>query len=193
MAERLVLEANGEHGLATCSLRPHLIWGPGDTHIIPMIAQRAQQGQLRRIGDGKNLVDLTFVDNAANAHLLAAQKLQLAGPVAGKAFFISDGAPVNLWDWVADLLRRLDLPPVTKSISYNRAYTLATILETAWRWLPLPGEPRLTRFAVSNFAKSHYFDLTAARRDLGYVPLVTNEEGLRRTVQWWQEREKTKA
>ena len=185
-AEQLVLQAN-DATLSTCALRPHLIWGPRDSHLLPMLAQRARQGKLVQIGDGTNLIDITYVEHAAAAHLLAADKLAPDTPVAGQAYFISDGDPVSLWDFVGELLRRLDLPPPRRHLSAGTAMALATVLEAAHTILPCLGEPRLTRFLASNFATSHYFDISRARRDLGYAPSVSREEGLRRTVAWYHE------
>ncbi len=185
IAEKEVLAANDD-ALSTCSLRPHIIWGPRDSHIIPMLAQRARAGKLVRVGDGTNLVDLTYVENGADAHLRAADKLAPDSPVAGHAYFISDGAPVNMWDWIDELLRRLDLPLPTKHISAGKAVFIGGVMETVYRLLPFLGEPRLTRFLASNFATSHYFDITRAREDFGYNPKIDNEEGLRRTIEWYR-------
>lgn len=176
-AERMVLEAHGQ-GLSTVALRPHLIYGPGDNHLIPRVLQRAREGRLFRVGDGRNLVDLTYVDNAAEAHLLAAER------PTGKAYFLSNGDPVNLWEWLNDLLRRVDLPPVRRSVPYGVARVLGLVLETVYSVLRLPGEPRMTRFLASQLATSHWFDLSAARRDLGYEPRISNEEGTRRLADW---------
>jgi 2-alkyl-3-oxoalkanoate reductase len=185
-AEQLVLAANGD-GISTCSLRPHLIWGPRDTHIVAMLVQRARQGRLVQIGDGKNLVDVSYVGNAADAHLQAADALGPDSPVGGQAYFIGDSEPVNLWDWVRELLTRLGEPTPSKVISHRTAHRIGAVLEAAYTILPLRGEPRLTRFLAAQFATSHYFDHGKAARDFAYDPAVDNEEGLARTVAWWKE------
>jgi nucleoside-diphosphate-sugar epimerase len=179
IAEQAVLAANGPD-LATVSLRPHLIWGPGDHHLIPRLLERARRGKLRRVGDGKNVVDTTYIDNAADAHILAADRLAPGSLVAGKAYFISNGEPVNLWDFVNRILACASLPPVTKSISAAKAYAAGAAMEWLYRILPLRGEPPMTRFVAKQLSTSHWFDLTAARRDLGYEPQVSIEEGLKR-------------
>ncbi len=186
IAERNVLAANDE-SLATCALRPHLIWGPRDTHILKLLIDRATAGKLAMIGAGDNVVDLTYVENAADAHLQAADALDVGSSVAGNAYFISDGAPVNLWIWIEDFLERMDLPPIRKSVSATLAMRLAFLLEGIHKCLPFLGEPRLTRFTVSNFSTSHYFDIGAARRDFDYAPNIDNEEGLKRTIAWFKE------
>lgn len=180
LAEQEVLAANGTDGLATCALRPHLIWGPRDAHLIPRLLARARQGQLRRVGDGRNLIDTVYVENAAAAHLQAADKLALGSPVAGRAYFVSQGEPVNCWDWIDQVLALAGLSPVKKSISLRAAWTVGAALEAAHAAFFLRGEPRMTRFLAAQLALSHYFDLRRAREDFGYAPPVSLEEGMRR-------------
>lgn len=180
IAEKAVRAANGRNGLATVSLRPHLIWGPRDNHLIPRLIRRAQSGRLRRVGDGANLISMTYVENAAAAHLQAADRLTADAPHAGRAYFINDPEPVNLWDWIDDLLVRAGLPKLKKQISAKAAWRVGGILETAWRWLHLPGEPPMTRFLASQLSSSHHYDITAAVRDFGFEPLVTVEQGLQK-------------
>ena len=188
-AEQAVLAANGDE-MKTCALRPHLIWGPGDTHLIPRLIARAASGRLRRIGDGTNLIDITYVENAADAHLLAAAALgdrSPAGaspPSAGKAYFISQGEPVNCWQWIDEILALVNLRPVRKSISLKSAWRVGAICETVYRLLRLKGEPPLTRFLAAQLATSHWFDISAARRDLGYKPRVSTAEGMQRLGRW---------
>lgn len=169
LAEQAVLAANDDQ-LATVALRPHLIVGPGDVHILPRVISQARAGKLRIVGDGKNKVGLTDVENAAWAHLLAQDKLAIGSPVAGKVYFITQEEPVELWTWLQELLEALGLPKIQKQISYRGAFRLGGALETFWRWFRLSGEPPMTRFVATQMATSHYFDLSAARRDLGYAP-----------------------
>ncbi|HET6574394.1 MAG TPA: NAD-dependent epimerase/dehydratase family protein [Fimbriiglobus sp.] len=179
VAERAVFAANGPQ-LATVALRPHLVWGPGDPHLIPRVLRRARAGKLRRIGSRPVKVDITYVDNAADAHLLAADKLAPGSPIAGKTYFISDGEPVDLWEFIDRVLAVAGLPPVTKAVSAWKARLAGRVLEFVYRTLRLPGEPPMTRFVASQLATSHWYDISAARRDLGYEPKVGREEGLRR-------------
>jgi len=180
LAEQEVLQANDAKGLVTCALRPHLIWGPRDAHLIPRLIQRARSGQLRRVGEGRNLIDVTYVENAATAHLLAADALGSGSPVAGRAYFISQGEPVNCWDWIDRVLALAGLPPVRRSISARAAYCAGAALEGIYRLLGRRDEPRLTRFLAAQLSTSHYFDLTRARQDFGYRPAVSLEEGMQR-------------
>ncbi|HUU85918.1 MAG TPA: NAD-dependent epimerase/dehydratase family protein, partial [Phycisphaerae bacterium] len=181
VAERAVMEANCPT-LATTALRPHLIWGPGDPHLIPRVVERARRGRLVQVGDGSNRVDITYVDNAADAHLRAADRLGPDAPCAGKAYFISQGEPVVLWPWLNEILDRLGIPRAKRAISYPIARRLGWALERAYHLLGIRREPRMTRFLASQLAKSHYFDISAARRDLGWSPSVTTEEGLERLL-----------
>ncbi|MFQ5903140.1 MAG: NAD-dependent epimerase/dehydratase family protein [Candidatus Binatia bacterium] len=186
MAEKFVIDANGQDNLLTTSLRPHLVWGPRDNHLIPRILQRAKAQQLFIVGDGTNKVDITYVENAADAHLLASDYLKVGSPVAGQAYFISQGEPVVLWDFINHLLERLGIPKITKAISYGTAKSVGAVLELAHKVLCLSGEPRMTRFLAAQLARSHYFDISKARRDFGYSPRITTSEGLERLVRYVQ-------
>ncbi|WP_281184705.1 NAD-dependent epimerase/dehydratase family protein [Trichlorobacter lovleyi] len=185
-AEQLVLQANSPQ-LATVSLRPHLIWGPGDNHLVPRIIAKGKSGRLRRIGNRPCLVDTVYVDNAARAHLQAAERLAPGSVIAGKAYFISNGEPVQLWDMVNRILAAGGVAPVKGSISPKAAYAVGTMCEGIWKLLNLSGEPPMTRFVAKELATAHWFDISAARRDLGYQPQVTLDEGLVRLQKWLAE------
>lgn len=176
IAEREVLAANGG-ALRTLALRPHLIWGVGDPHLVPRVLARARAGRLRIIGSGTNRVDMVHVANAVDAQLLAEQALAAGSAGAGRAYFITNGEPVVLWDWINALLEALGEPPITRHLPLGAASALGAACELCWGVLPLPGEPPMTRFIAAELAKDHWFDLGAARRDLGYVPRVSMAEG----------------
>lgn len=185
-AERLVLEANGS-ALATCALRPHLIFGPGDPHLLPRLVERARRKRLRIVGDGLNEVTLCYVENAAHAHVLAADSLSPEAPHAGRAYFIGQEEPVRLWTWIGELLERLDLPPIQARLSRAAAARLGGVLEGLWAALRLGGEPPMTRFVAAQLATSHSYDMTPARRDFGYEERVGDAEALSETVAWLNE------
>lgn len=185
-AEQLALAANSAE-LAVTALRPHLIWGPGDNHLVPRIIAKARAGRLRRIGTRPNLVDTVYVDNAARAHLQAADRLVPGSAVAGKSYFISNGEPLPLWEMVNRILAAADLPPVTRSIPPQLAVALGGLCEGVWSLFRLGGEPPMTRFVAHELASAHWFDLSAARRDFGYAPEVSIDEGLVRLRQWLQQ------
>jgi nucleoside-diphosphate-sugar epimerase len=180
LAEQHVLASNDKGGLLTCSLRPHLIWGPRDRHLIPRLLARARGGRLRRVGVGANLIDTVYVENAAAAHLLAADALKPGSASAGRAYFITQGEPVNCWDWINEILVLAGLPPVRKSISLPAAWAVGAACEAVFAMFRLPGEPPMTRFLAAQLAKSHYFNIAKARKDLGYEPKIGMAEGMRR-------------
>jgi nucleoside-diphosphate-sugar epimerase len=179
LAEQRLLAANSST-MATIALRPHLLWGPNDTQLTKSILARGRSGTLARIGGRDPLVDFTYVDNAALAHVLAADKLAVGAPISGRPFFITQGEPVPLWTFVDRLLEAGSIPPVQRTISPRIAYGAGALLELAYRFLPLKGEPRLTRFLVEELCTAHWFDIAASRRELGYKPFVSIEEGLLR-------------
>ena len=179
--ERLVLAANGAT-LRTTALRPHLIYGPGDPHLLPRLLAKAKQKRLAIVGDGKNKVGLTFVENAASAHLAAADALAAGRTNAGRAYFITDAEPVLLWQWINHFLSGVGAPPVTRQVSLGVARAGGAVLEAIWRGLGLDGEPPMTRFVASQLATSHYYDLRGARDDFGYAPPVSGEAGLAATI-----------
>jgi 2-alkyl-3-oxoalkanoate reductase len=182
IAERLILSAS-DTSLATISLRPHLIWGPGDNNILPRVFALARARRLYRIGRRNPLIDLTYIDNAALAHLLAADRLEPGSPIAGRAYFIAQGQPVPLWDMVNRFLEIAGLPPVTRTVPRGLAVAVGACLEAFYTVCWIPGEPRMTRFLARELSTAHWYNLGAARRDLGYAPEVTIEEGLARLAQ----------
>jgi len=184
LAEQMVLEANGQHHLLTCALRPHLIWGPRDPHLIPRLLDRARKGQLRQVGEGKNLIDAVYVENAAAAHLLAACALRPGSPACGKAYFITNGEPVNCWQWINEILTLSGIARVDQRISLRAAYCIGALQEALWTVLGRTDEPQMTRFLAAQLGTSHYFTIAAARRDLGYEPQISMDEGMRRLSAW---------
>jgi 2-alkyl-3-oxoalkanoate reductase len=180
LAEQEVLAANGSNGLLTCVLRPHLLWGPGDKSLTPRLLDRARRGRLIRVGDGTNRIDTTYVENAADAHIQAADSLAPGSASAGNAYFISQDEPVNCWDWINNLLGLAGLPPVKKSISLSAAWKMGACFETVYRLLGRRDDPPMTRFLAAQMARSHFFNIARARADLGYSPKISTAEGLRR-------------
>jgi len=169
IAEREVLAASSD-AFRTLVLRPHLIFGPGDTNLIPTVLNRARSGKLVQIGEGRNKVDLCFIEDCVKAHLLAARALENTPSARDKVYFISQGEPVYLWDWINDVLRRNQLPPVKRRLSFRLADSLAAVLELFARLCPGQREPLLSRFLVSEMATDHYFDISRARQELGFEP-----------------------
>lgn len=182
MAEKLVLQTNDSKDFLTCALRPHLIWGPGDPHLIPRVIQKGKAGKLRIVGDGENLVDIIYVENAAIAHVQAFENLVPHSRVCGHAYFLGQERPVKLWDFINQILGFMKIEPVANYISIKTAYRVGSILEKVYKLAGIQKpEPPMTRFVALNLGKSHYFSHENAQRDFGYSPKISIEEGLKRT------------
>jgi 2-alkyl-3-oxoalkanoate reductase len=182
-AEQMILAANSE-SLATLSIRPHLIWGPGDNNLLPRIIARARAGRLLKIGHGNPIIDPVYIDNAVDAHLQAAERLDPGSPVAGRAYFITQGETVPIWEMINHLLKAAHEAPVKRTISRPMAVAVSGVLEAAYRLAGRTDEPPMTRFMARQLSTTHWFNNDAARRDLGYEPRVSINEGLRRLEEW---------
>ena len=190
IAEKEVLAANGSAlaggaTLATVALRPRLIWGPGDQQILPRLVERARAGRLRFVGDGRNRIDTTYIDNAAQAHFDAFEHLAPGAACAGRAYFISNGEPMPTREIVNALLAAAGAPQVEGTIPFAAAYAIGAACETLWPLLRLKGEPPMTRFLAEQLSTTHWYSMEPARRDFGYVPRVSIQEGLRRLQAAW--------
>jgi nucleoside-diphosphate-sugar epimerase len=185
IAERLVVKAAAE-GLLTIILRPHLIWGPGDNHLVPRIIARAKR--LVRVGNGKNLVDTIYIDNAAEAHIMAADRLKSNPELSGRTYFISQDDPIPVWDMVDAILKAAGLDPVRRSMPHWMARLIGAFFELVYKGLNLRGEPRMTRFLADELATAHWFDIGAAKKELGYAPRISTAEGLGLLEQWLQKK-----
>ncbi len=188
-AEAELLAANGVGGLATCALRPHLVIGPRDPHLVPRLVQRARAGRLMRVGSGRNVVSLTDVHNAARAHLDAASTLSAEAPHAGRAYFIAQQEPVLLWPWIDGILVALGERPVERGLSQRSATILGASLEAAWRLMRRKDEPPMTRFVAAQLATSHSYDLEPAKRDFGYREVFSMREATQRVVEWFKQQD----
>jgi 2-alkyl-3-oxoalkanoate reductase len=188
IAEQSVVKASGRR-LNTIILRPHLIWGPGDNHLVPRIIARADK--LRIIGNGKNLTDNVYIDNAADAHILAADCLKYNEKLSARIYFITQDEPVPLWDMVNSILGAAGIPPITGSINRKIAWIIGAALECVHKGLNIKKEPRVTRFVAQELATSHWFDISAAKKDLNYVPKVSIKQGLELLEQWLKNSDKT--
>lgn len=188
LAEQAVLQAHRDGGIKTCALRPHLIWGADDPHLLARVIDRAKSGKLKIVGDGKNKVDTVHVVNAAAAHLHAIDALcedpETAG---GRAYFIAQDEPVNCWDWIETICDAAGVPPPTRRVPFSLAYGIGAALEAAYRTLGRTSEPPMTRFVAAQLAKDHYFDISAAKQRLGYEVKLSMEQGLQELRTAWQE------
>ncbi len=178
IAEQMVL-CNKD--IRCCALRPHLIWGPNEPHMLPRIWANADK--LRIIGNGKNVVDCVYVTNAAEAHYLAAN--ELLSPTSrckGNAYFVTNNEPVVLWDFINRILEMKGMKPLSRHVPKHLAIAISTFLEQYYRMFPPKYEPYITGFVARELSSSHWYDCSAARRDFGYIPRITIEEGLRLTA-----------
>lgn len=187
LAEKAVLRANSTT-LATVALRPRLIWGVGDNQLLPRLVERARAGRLRLVGGGGNLIDTTYVDNAAQAHFDAFEHLAPGAACAGRAYFISNGEPRPLREIVNGLLAAAGAPTVEKSLPFGLAYAIGVACEGVWPLFNLKGEPPMTRFLAEQLATTHWYDMAPAKRDFGYAPRVSIDEGLTRLKADWMKR-----
>jgi nucleoside-diphosphate-sugar epimerase len=183
LAEQAVKEAARE-GLPAIILRPHLIWGPGDPHIVPGILSRAHR--LRQIGNGTNLVDTIYIDNAAWAHLLAQAALIKKPDLTGRIYFISQDEPIPVWQMINAILEAGGKPSIQKTISPKAAYCAGAVCEIVYSLFRIGGEPPMTRWGARELATSHWFNIAAAKDELGYAPIVSIGEGLEKLKQWLQ-------
>ena len=184
-AERAVLAANGPD-LATVALRPHLVWGPRDNHLFPRVVARARAGRLRLVGGGLKRIDTVYVDNSADAHLLAADHLKPGAACAGRTYFVTNDDARRQADIINGMLAAAGLPPCERSISPAVAYAAGAVLETVWRVLRRTDEPMMTRFVARQLSTAHHYDISAIKRDLGYAPTVSIDEGLARLKAWFE-------
>jgi len=186
-AEKLVLAENGRGGMATCALRPHVIFGPGDNRFMPTLLEKGRNGQLRvQIGRGIWLSDYTYVSNLTDAVLLAEEALAkdgLESIAAGQAYFITNGEPMPFWDFIRKVAARLDFPPVRYRAPKSLVYAIAAVKEgiDTLKGGTLNAEDGLTRFAIRYICTHHYFSIEKARRELGYEPSVSVDEGIELT------------
>jgi len=185
IAEQRVLAASDPSKFATCALRPHLIWGVGDPHLVPRVIERCRQRRLKRVGTGQNLIDTVHVDHAARAHVLALEKMLAGDPrAAGRAYFITDGKPVPCWEWISTILQCAGLEPPRGSIGLSSAYCIGGALEKIYRWTGRTQEPPMTRFVALQLGVDHYFDISAAKDRLGYSPSLDRQAKIEEMRRW---------
>ncbi|MBU1194903.1 MAG: NAD-dependent epimerase/dehydratase family protein [Proteobacteria bacterium] len=181
LAEKLVRKA-AQDGLNTIILRPHLIWGPEDNHVVPGIIQRAKS--LKQVGRKDDLVDTIYVDNAADAHILACEKLLENPSLSGNIYFISQDEPISKWVMANAFLEAAGLAPIKGHVSGRTAYFAGMLCEAVYKIFRIKEEPPMTRFAAKELSTSHWFNISKAKKDLGYYPKVSTQEGLERLKQW---------
>ncbi len=181
LAEQQVLRANCEQ-LRTAAIRPHLVWGPGDTNLIPRLMERGREKSLRIVGNGQNKVDIAYIDNVVHAHLLAADNLHTTATAAGRPFFIGQQEPVVLWNWINELFARMEVPQVSRRVSPGIAAGAGLLMEMIYGVLAIEREPKMTRFLAEQLSLSHWFSRKNAEKILGYSDQVSTAEGVEKLV-----------
>ena len=174
LAEQAVREANG-NGLETVVVRPRMVWGPGDTTVLPAIAHAVRQGRFAWIGGGRHMTSTTYIDNTVEGLVLGAERGR-----PGEAYFVTDGEPVEFRDFVTRQLEALGVEAPTRTLPLPAARAAAVGLEGAWRALRRKSQPPLTRTAVWLSAVEMTIRIDKAREELGYSPPVSIDEGLER-------------
>jgi nucleoside-diphosphate-sugar epimerase len=175
-AEQLVRDANGD-GLETVCVRPRFVWGAGDTTLLPTLVETVKAGRFAWIGGGQHLTSTTHVDNAVEGLMLAAQRGQPGG-----VYFVTDGEPVVFREFVSKLLGTQGVVPPDRNVPLAPVKRGAAMGESVWRVLPFKGSPPLTRMAVWVSSLETTINIDRARRELGYEPVRTREDGLAELV-----------
>ena len=183
IAERAVLNARNNH-LAVVAIRPHLVWGPGDTQLVGRIVERAASGRLAVIGTGNALVDSTYIDNAISVHIAALDALHVGSASDGKAYVVSNGEPRSVNELMRSMCAAADIPFEPRHLSLAFGIRLGSLIERLW---PLfrSSEPPITRFIAEQLGTAHWFDQRAVQEDLGWTPHVSLDEGFQRLTQWF--------
>lgn len=190
LAEQHVLKSHVPREFNTLALRPHLVWGENDPHLLPRLLDRARLGRLAIVGNGSNQVDTVHVTNAAGAHLDALDALQRdPASAGGRAYFIAQDEPVNCWTWIRQICELGGVAPPQKKIAFPIAYGIGAALESVYRVLGRADEPPMTRFVAAQLARDHYFDITAAQERLGYRVRISMRQGLERLSEQWRQKQ----
>ena len=184
IAERKVLKANEMGKFQTLALRPHLVWGKNDPHLLPRVIKRHKKGNLRIIGSGQNKVDLTHIDNVTHAHVCAMKAMVKNKNLGGNPYFIGQDEPIILWEWLNEVFRLINLQPIKQKISFRNAFLVGSTMEGIWKVLGIKKEPPMTRFVAGQLAHDHWFSIESARKDLGYSPIKNMEEALEELIPW---------
>ena len=184
LAEIDALAAAGDE-LGVVAIRPHLVWGPGDTQLVGRIVERAASGRLALVGGGRALVDTTYIDNAVDALVAALDAVHPGAQCSGQAYVVSNGEPRMIRELVQGICRAAGVPFEPRTVSLRIGRGLGAVVERAWPLLRRDDEPPLTQFLAEQLGTAHWFDPRPARDDLGWTPAVSIDEGLARLAEWY--------
>lgn len=188
LAEQLVMRAGGDT-LPTVAVRPHLVWGPGDTQLVGRIVERARAGRLALVGDGAALIDTTYIDGAASALVAALDAAVPGARCVGRAYVIANGEPRPIRDLVMGICRAAGLDIEPRHVPLRVALTVGSVVEKVWSLRRADDEPPLTRFLAEQLGTAHWFDPRPARDDLGWTPPVSIDDGLRLLAEWFADQQ----
>jgi len=177
-AELLALGADAPD-FAVVAVRPHLVWGPGDTQLVGRIVERARAGRLPLLDSGAALIDTLYVDNAATAMVAALERVTDDG-VHGNAYVVTNGEPRPVADLLAGICTASGVRPPQWHVPAAVARAAGSVVETVWRVRPGEDEPPMTRFLAEQLSTAHWFDQRRTRQELGWTPSVSIDEGLER-------------
>ena len=183
IAERTVLNARNSQ-LAVVAIRPHLVWGPGDTQLVGRIVERAKSGRLAVVGTGNALVDSTYIDNAISAHIAALDALHIGSACDGKAYVVSNGEPRTVNELMRSMCESAGVPFEPRHLSLTLGIRLGSLVERLWP-LMQSSEPPITRFIAEQLGTAHWFDQRVVHNDLKWAPSVTLDEGFKQLTQWF--------
>ena len=184
MAEIEAIRAASDE-LGVVAIRPHLVWGPGDTQLVGRIVERAAAGRLALVGGGRALVDTTYIDNAVDALLAALDSVVPGAPCSGRAYVVSNGEPRTIRELVEGICRAAGVPFEPRSVSLRVGRSVGAAVERIWPLLRRDDEPPLTQFLAEQLGTAHWFDPRPARDDLGWTPSVSIDDGLARLAAWY--------
>jgi 2-alkyl-3-oxoalkanoate reductase len=184
MAEQAALAANSSD-LAVVAIRPHLVWGPGDTQLVGRIVDRAKSGRLALVGGGAALIDTTYITNAAESLVAALDRVRPGAACAGRAYVIANGEPRPIRDLVAGICAAANVPFAPREVPLAIAKVAGSVVERTWKIARRTTEPPLTRFLAEQLGTAHWFDPRPAKDDLGWIPRITIDQGLEALAAWF--------
>jgi 2-alkyl-3-oxoalkanoate reductase len=186
MAEQAAVAAN-KSDLAVVAIRPHLVWGPGDTQLVGRILDRARSGRLALVGGGAALIDTTYITNAAESLVAALDRVRPDAACAGRAYVIANGEPRPIRDLVAGICAAAGVPFAPKDVPLPLALVAGSLVERIWKTTRRTTEPPLTRFLAEQLGTAHWFDPRPAKEDLGWTPRITIDQGLEALFAWFSQ------
>ncbi|MFK8025634.1 MAG: NAD-dependent epimerase/dehydratase family protein [Ilumatobacter sp.] len=187
IAEEIALRAD-DRSTGVLAVRPHLVWGPGDTQLVGRIVERAAAGRLALVGGGTALIDTTYIDNAATALVAALDAVHPGAVCAGRAYVIANGEPRPIRELVEGICAAAGVEFSPRDVPLAVARGVGSVIERVWPRLGREDEPPLTRFLADQLGTAHWFDPRPAHRDLGWSPTVSIDEGLVRLTEWFDDR-----